>query len=162
MELDSAHAVRLLAELIELDRSLQKKRRAWGLVQKQRRAAIARELSLWAMSRQQLSGSGEKRQHPRASLKLRVAMQGGPRPLALDSDTLAVGGLSLSVPFQPRAGDLLHLTLVPPPPVADTTPERDSVGLCTPSGSRADRESRRPDESRSSYCARCCTSISTV
>ena len=41
---------------------------------------------------------------------------GGPRPLELQSDSLAVGGMSLTLTFAPRLGDRLHLRLVPPPP----------------------------------------------
>ena len=53
---------------------------------------------------------------PRANVKLRVQLIGGPRPLELHSDSLAVGGMSLQLTFQPRLGDHLALKLVPPPP----------------------------------------------
>jgi hypothetical protein len=47
---------------------------------------------------------------------LRVQLLGGPRPVDLESDSLAVGGLSVQLRFAPRVGDLLSLRLEPPPP----------------------------------------------
>jgi hypothetical protein len=108
-------AVRLLAELVELDRQMRKRRAPLTFAQKQRRAQIAQDLHRWALSRQRWGGSGAQRRDPRAAnVRVRVEMVGGPRPLELKSDSLAVGGMSLDLPFEPRLGDRLHLRLVPP------------------------------------------------
>jgi hypothetical protein len=108
-------AVRLLAELVELDRQMRKRRQPLTFAQKQRRAQIAHDLHRWALSRQRWVGSGAQRRDPRAAnVRVRVEMIGGPRPLELRSDSLAVGGMSLDLPFEPRLGDRLHLRLVPP------------------------------------------------
>lgn len=117
-ELGAAQAVRLLAELVELDRQIRVKRQPLTFQQKQRRAQIATDLHRWALARQRASfaGGGEQRRDPRANLRLRVQMIGGPRPVELQSDSLAVGGMSLTLTFAPRIGDRLHLRLVPAPP----------------------------------------------
>lgn len=111
-------AVRLLAELVEIDRQIRVKRQPLTLQQKQRRAAIAQDLHRWALARQRAgwTGTGDQRRDPRANLRLRVQLVGGPRPVELQSDSLAVGGMSLTLPFAARLGDRLHLKLVPPPP----------------------------------------------
>src|SRR6476646_3449655 len=113
-----AQAVRLLAELVELDRQIRVKRHPLTLQQKQRRAQIAQDLHRFALARQRADwkGAGEQRRDPRANVKLRVQMIGGPRPIELQSDSLAVGGMSLTLTFAPRLGDRLHLRLVPPQP----------------------------------------------
>src|SRR5689334_14429958 len=110
-----AQALRLLAELLEIDRAVRNRRQPLTLVQKQRRAAIARELHLWALAKQRdmAPPGSEQRQHPRANVRLRVQLLGGPRPIDLQSDSLAVGGVSVLVSFTPRVGDLLALKLVP-------------------------------------------------
>jgi hypothetical protein len=113
-----AQAMRLLAELVELDRQIRTKRQPLTLQQKQRRAQIAQDLHRFALMRQRAgySGGGEQRRDPRANLRLRVQLIGGPRPIELQSDSLAVGGMSLTLTFAPRLGDRLHLRLVPPAP----------------------------------------------
>jgi hypothetical protein len=113
-----AQAVRLLSELVELDRQIRVKRQPLTLQQKQRRAQIAQDLHRWALARQRSNwgGSGEQRQSPRANVKLRVQLVGGPRAVELQSDSLAVGGMSLTLTFAARLNDRLHLRLVPPPP----------------------------------------------
>ncbi len=113
-----AQAVRLLAELVELDRQIRIKRQPLTLQQKQRRAQIAQDLHRFALARQRAtySGGGEQRRDPRANLKLRVQLVGGPRAIELQSDSLAVGGMSLTLTFAARLGDRLHLRLLPPPP----------------------------------------------
>ncbi len=113
-----AQAVRLLAELVELDRQIRIKRQPLTLQQKQRRAQIAQDLHRFALARQRADwkGPGDQRRDPRANVKLRVQMIGGPRPVELQSDSLAVGGMSLTLTFAPRLGDRLHLKLTPPPP----------------------------------------------
>ena len=116
MAIGSAQAVRLLAELLEMDYVARQRRRSSSLVQKQRRAAIVRELQVWALARQQGPQGTTLREHPRAAVKLRVELIGGPGPVALESDSLAVGGISVSISFQPKAGDLLPLRLVPTQP----------------------------------------------
>jgi hypothetical protein len=47
---------------------------------------------------------------------IRVQLLGGPRPVELQSESLAVGGLSATLHFAPRKGDLMALRLIPPPP----------------------------------------------
>ncbi len=113
-----AQALRLLAELVELDRQIRTKRQPLSLGQKQRRAQIAQDLHRFALARQRAgwSGGGDLRRDPRANVKLRVQLVGGPRPLELQSDSLAVGGMSLTLTFAPRVGDRLHLRLVPQQP----------------------------------------------
>ena len=114
----TSQAVRLLAELVDLDRQLRVKRQSLTLQQKQRRAQIAQDLHRWALARQRegWGGGGEQRRDPRANLRMRVQLAGGPRPVELQSDSLAVGGMSLTLTFPVRLGDRLHLKLVPPPP----------------------------------------------
>ena len=110
--------MRLLAELVELDRQIRTKRQPLTLQQKQRRAQIAQDLHRFALLRQRegWAGAGEQRRDPRANVKLRVQMVGGPRLVELQSDSLAVGGMSLTLSYSPRLGDRLHLKLVPPAP----------------------------------------------
>jgi hypothetical protein len=116
--ISATQAVRLLAELVELDRHVRMKRQPLTLQQKQRRAQIAQDLHRWALARQRAGfpGGGEQRRDPRANLRLRAQLVGGPRPVELQSDSLAVGGMSLTLPFAARVGDRLHLKLIPPPP----------------------------------------------
>jgi hypothetical protein len=114
----TGQAVRLLAELVELDRQIRIKRQPLTLGQKQRRAQISQDLHRWALAQQRAGwdGTGDQRRDPRANVRLRVQLVGGPRPIELQSDSLAVGGMSLTLPFATRLGDRLHLKLVPPPP----------------------------------------------
>ena len=110
----STKAVRLLSELLEFDQLVRTRRQPLTLVQKQRRQAIATELHRWALDRQRNSVSGaEHRRDPRAEVKLRIQMLGGPRPVDLEADSLAVGGVRCHVGFQPRIGDVLALRIVP-------------------------------------------------
>lgn len=112
--LPSAKAVRLLSELLEFDQIVRARRQPLTLVQKQRRQAIATELHRWALERQRATTPGsEARRDPRADVRLRIQMLGGPRPIDLDADSLAVGGLRCAVNFQPRVGDVLALRMVP-------------------------------------------------
>jgi hypothetical protein len=115
MAISSTQAVRLLAELLEIDRTVRGRRQPLSLVQKQRRAAIVRDLHMWALARQRGNAppGSEHRQHPRAAVRLKVQLLGGPHPVELQSDSLAVGGVSVRVSFTPRVGDLLGLKLVP-------------------------------------------------
>lgn len=114
-ETSAAKAVRLLAELVELDRGVRSRKQSMTLPQKQRRAAIVRELHLFALARQRgLAPSGsEHRQHPRAQVSLRVQLSGGPHPVELKSESVAVGGVCVVVKFAPRVGDLFALKLIP-------------------------------------------------
>src|SRR5262245_22218606 len=95
--LGTGQAVRLLAELVELDRQIRIKRQPLTLAQKQRRAQISQDLHRWALAQQRAGwdGAGEQRRDPRANVRLRVQLVGGPRPIELQSDSLAVGGMSL-------------------------------------------------------------------
>lgn len=112
---NAAKAVRLLAELVEMDRTIRSRRQSLTLSQKQRRAAIIRELHLWALARQRGAAppGAEKRQFPRAEVHLKVQLLGGPRAVELQSESLAVGGVCVTVSFAPRVGDLLPLRLQP-------------------------------------------------
>lgn len=111
----AAKAVRLLAELLDLDRTVRMRRQNLTLAQKQRRAVIVRELHRWALAKQRGNAppGAEQRQHPRANVRLKVQMLGGPHPVDLQSESLAVGGVSVTVSFAPRVGDLLGVRLVP-------------------------------------------------
>jgi hypothetical protein len=112
--LPSTKAVRLLSELLEFDQLVRSRRQPLTLVQKQRRQAIAGELHRWALDRQRATIKGaELRRDPRAEVRLRIQMLGGPRPVDLDADSLAVGGVRCNVRFQPRVGDVLALRMVP-------------------------------------------------
>jgi hypothetical protein len=114
MRLSSGKAVRLLAELLEFDEMVRKRRQPLTLAQKQRRAAITMELHRWALDFQRGTSPGaEQRRNPRASVRLRIQMLGGPRPIELESDSLAVGGIRVVVNFAPRVGDVLALRLLP-------------------------------------------------
>jgi hypothetical protein len=115
MAITATQAVRLLAELLEMDRSVRNRRQPLSLVQKQRRAAIARDLHLFALAKQrgQAPAGAEQRQHPRANVRVKVQLLGGPHKVDLHSDSLAVGGVSVSVKFTPRVGDMVGLRLVP-------------------------------------------------
>jgi hypothetical protein len=136
MSVTATKAVHLLAELLEMDRSVRSRRQARSLPQKQRRAAIVRELHQFMLARQRGPGA-EQRQFPRAAIRIKVQMLGGPHPVDLHSDSLAVGGLSCQVSFTPRNGDLFGLRLVPleePPLEVDAEvvwydPVRSRVGL---------------------------------
>jgi hypothetical protein len=115
MAITAAQAVRLLAELVELDRIVRTRRQPLSLPQKQRRAAISRDLHLWALAKQRGAAppGAENRQHARANLRLRVQLRGGPRTIELQTDSIALGGVSVAVKFSPRVGDILGLRLVP-------------------------------------------------
>jgi hypothetical protein len=114
MAITAAQALRYLAELLEIDSSVRMRRQPPTLVQKQRRAAIARDLHLWALDRQRgLAPGAEQRQYPRANLRVKVQLLGGPRSVDLQSESLAVGGVSVTVKFSPRVGDMLGLRIVP-------------------------------------------------
>jgi len=112
--LPSTKAVRLLSELLEFDQLVRTRRQPLTLLQKQRRQAIATELHRWALERQRSQGKGaEHRRDPRADVRLRVQMLGGPRPVDLEADSIAVGGVRVHVGFQPRVGDVLALRMTP-------------------------------------------------
>ena len=115
MAISAAQALRHLAELLEIDRTVRTRRQPLTLVQKQRRAVIARDLHQWALERQRgnAPSGAEQRRDPRANVRLKVQLLGGPHTVDLHSDSLAVGGVSVSVKFTPRVGDLLGLRLVP-------------------------------------------------
>jgi hypothetical protein len=127
--ISAAQAVRLLAELVELDRQMRARRQPLTLQQKQRRAQIAQDLHRWTLGRQRAgwTGTGEQRRDPRANVQLRVLLIGGPRSVELQSDSLAVGGMSLTLPFAPRLGDRLHLKLVPAEPDEAVEVEGDVI-----------------------------------
>src|SRR5258706_9170887 len=116
MVLTVAQAMRLLAELEELDRQLRYRRVPLSYAQKQRRSLVASELHRWALARQHGPATAEQRREPRAQLRLRVQLLGGPRPTELQSDSLGMGGLSVELTWRPVLGDHLALRLVPPPP----------------------------------------------
>jgi hypothetical protein len=116
MGLPSGTPLKLLAELLELDQLGRDRRVSLNLAQKQRRQVICQELRLWALARQMAPTGGEQRRDPRAPVHIRVQLLGGPRPVELQSESLAVGGLSATLNFTPRKGDLLALRLIPPPP----------------------------------------------
>lgn len=112
--LPSTKAVRLLSELLEFDQLVRTRRQPLTLLQKQRRQAIASELHRWALERQRSEGQGaEHRRDPRAEVRLRVQMLGGPRPVDLEADSIAIGGVRVHVGFQPRVGDVLALRMTP-------------------------------------------------
>ena len=110
----STKAVRLLSELLEYDQLVRTRRQPLTLVQKQRRQAIAAELHRWALERQRFQGGGaEHRRDPRAEVRLRIQMLGGPRPVDLEADSIAAGGVRVHVGFQPRVNDVLALRMTP-------------------------------------------------
>ncbi len=112
--LPSTKAVKLLAEMLEFDQIVRARRQPLTLVQKQRRQAIAGELHRWALDRQRTHSKGaEHRRDPRADVRLRIQMLGGPRPVDLEADSIAVGGVRANVGFSPRVGDVLALRMVP-------------------------------------------------
>jgi hypothetical protein len=115
MPLDAARALRLLAELRDIDHGA-RSRKAITLQEKQRRLAIARELNQFTLDQQRAGSGPNLRQHPRAQVRLMVELLGGPRAIELETDSLAVGGVSCVVSFGPRVGDLLSLRLTPPAP----------------------------------------------
>ena len=61
------------------------------------------------------AGGGEQRRDPRANVKLRVQLIGGPRPSSC-SRTRSPSADEPDAQFAPRLGDRLHLRLVPPQP----------------------------------------------
>jgi hypothetical protein len=113
---NSSGPLKLFAELLELDRTSRDRRVSLSLAQKQRRQVIAGDLRVWAVESQRLPGGAEQRAHPRAAVRLRVQLLGGPRPIELSTDSLAVGGLSATISWTPRCGDLVALRLSPPEP----------------------------------------------
>ncbi len=115
MPLDAARALKLLAELRDIDHAA-RSRKAITLAEKQRRLAIARELNQFTLDQQRPLAGANHRQHPRAQVRLKVELLGGPRSIELETDSLAVGGVSCVVGFNPRVGDLLSLRLTPPQP----------------------------------------------
>jgi hypothetical protein len=105
----SVRALQLLAELNDLDRSLEQQ---LGFAEKQRRRIIARELHEFAMTLQgrMSSGGASRREHPRASIELPVVLLGGPHPVELIAESIAVGGVAVRTRnFIPRNGDLWPL-----------------------------------------------------
>src|SRR5262245_21937395 len=116
MALPPSSPLKLLAELLELDQMSRERRTAWALLQRQRRQIICQDLRAWALARQTAPDGTEQRSDPRVPLRIRVQLLGGPRPIDVRSDSLAVGGLSARLHFAPRKGDLFALRLIPPPP----------------------------------------------
>jgi hypothetical protein len=117
MSKSSASAVRLLAELLELEQQARRRLGSLTVIQKQRRVALSDELRQWALAQQRAPGGGaEKRQSPRAEVRLRVQLIGGPRPVDVETSSISEGGLSLTLRAAPRLGDRIALRLVPPPP----------------------------------------------
>jgi hypothetical protein len=114
-QINYTRALKLLAELRDIDLGA-RARRAITLAEKQRRIAIARELHQIALAGQKPQDGSENRRDPRARVKLRVLVVGGPRPIELQTENVAVGGVSVGLPFTPRVGDLLALRLIPPEP----------------------------------------------
>ena len=108
----AAKAVHLLAELYHLDQG--RTRDTLTLLERQRRSAICRELSAWALElleRDRPPGAVQ-REHPRAPVRAKVQLLGGPHRMDLVSESLAVGGLSVRLTsFTPRVGDLWALRL---------------------------------------------------
>ncbi len=115
MPLDAARALKLLAELRDIDIGA-RLRKSITLAEKQRRQAIARALNQITLAMQQPVSGSNQRQHPRAHVPLRCELLGGPRALQLPTDSVAVGGIAVDVGFSPRVGDLVHLRLTPPAP----------------------------------------------
>jgi hypothetical protein len=115
MTINAAQAVRMLAELLEIDRATRMRRTPPSLPQKQRRAALARDLARWALAKQRGAAppGAELRQHPRANVRVKVQLSSGPRPIDLSSDSLGVGGVSVLMSFAPRVGDMFRLRIVP-------------------------------------------------
>ena len=118
MALPSSSPLKLLAELLELDQVSRERRASWSLAQRQRRQVICTDLRAWALARQVAPEGAEQRRDPRAPMRIRVQLLGGPRPVELQSESLAVGGLSATLHFAPRKGDLMALRLIPPAPEA--------------------------------------------
>jgi hypothetical protein len=116
MALPSSSPLKLLAELLELDQVSHERKASWSLAHKQRRHVICQDLRSWALARQAAPEGSEQRRDPRALVRLRVQLLGGPRPVELQSESLAVGGLSVTLHFAPRKGDLMALRLIPPEP----------------------------------------------
>lgn len=105
--------VKLLAELLELDKQLRGRRNPPTLQQRQRRTAISRQLHDWAMAKQEQPGRVPQRSEPRAALQVAVELLGGPHRVLLMTESVAIGGLSCEVSFSPKRGDLLHLRILP-------------------------------------------------
>lgn len=104
----------LLRELLEIDETVRRRRVALTFVQKQRRMTIASELGRWAMASRPSPKGAELRQHPRAEMKVRLELLGGPKPITLETDTLGLGGAGVAVSFPVRRGDLWRMRLCPP------------------------------------------------
>ena len=113
MPIDSTRALKLLAELRDIDTGARSKR-AITFAEKQRRQAIARELADIALNEQRPPSGQSQRRHARAPIHVRVQLLGGPHTIELTTDTIALGGVSVDVPFSPRVGDLFALKLIPP------------------------------------------------
>src|SRR5258706_7917481 len=111
----SGTPLQLLAELLELDQVSRDRRASLTLSQRQRRQVVCTELRQWALARQQSPGL-EHRRDPRAPVRIRVQLLGGPRPVDLRSESLAGGGFSPTGSFTPRNGDPLAPRLIPPQP----------------------------------------------
>lgn len=112
---DASRALKLLAELRDIDIGA-RLRKSITLAEKQRRQAIARELNQITLAMQQPRAGANQRQHPRANVALKCELLGGPRVIELPTDSVAVGGIAVSIGFSPRVGDLVHLRLTPPAP----------------------------------------------
>jgi hypothetical protein len=108
--------LRLLAELLDMDQLTRSRRARLTTPQKQRRQVVCQSLRSWALAHQQTPEGAPQRRHPRAPVHLKVQLLGGPRPIELETDSLAVGGICVRLNFQPHVKDLLPLRLLPPPP----------------------------------------------
>ena len=106
--------MQLLKELLEIDEAVRRRRVALTFVQKQRRMTIASELGRWAMATRPAPKGHELRQHPRADMRVRLELLGGPAPIALETDTLGLGGAGVAVSFPVRRGDIWRMRLCPP------------------------------------------------
>jgi hypothetical protein len=116
MALPSSSPLQLLAELLELDQVSRERRSSMSLVQRQRRQVICQDLRAWALARQVAPEGAEQRSDPRAPVRIRAQLLGGPRPVELQTESLAVGGLSAKLNYAPRKGDIMALRLIPPEP----------------------------------------------
>jgi|GEM_PF-2572456 len=115
MAFPTSRAVKLLSELADIDRKLMSSSfQGLTLLERQRRSAIVRELGGWALERQIAPEGSQRRADPRAPIRLGVQLIGGPHPVTLESESIAVGGISVLLQhFTPRVGDQLTLRLGP-------------------------------------------------
>ena len=112
--LSAIKAMQLLKELLEIDEGVRRRKVALTFVQKQRRMTIASELARWAMASRPAPKGHELRQHPRADMKVRLELLGGPQSVSLETDTLGLGGAGVAVRFPARRGDVWRMRLWPP------------------------------------------------